>query len=287
MMGHWNTQDVGVQMRVLILGSSGLIGRALKDYYLAVDASVYACDLREQWDARSVFQDDEMQYDLVVNAMNTLNPTEKFSLDLDFFQWAEATRQPRVVYLSGSDVYPSEMKRPGFRLRENYVSFEDVTETHCPHVVGELLAERLRAKGSKMHVFRPFTVYSDEEPPDVVEAVGGGDGVMLSSESDCRDFIHVDDVACTIARSVVIHENPQGAINLCSGVATSNAELEGMASDLLGTQASMWWVREYGMSEVWECGDPLYQHLTYIPRISLEVGIGRLLAPDNRARLGF
>ncbi len=101
------------------------------------------------------------------------------------FRWAVRTAQPRVVYFSSSAAYPlylqterdfvlsnsgvrRDLGSPIRRLAEADLTFEPFVGLPdmvygWSKITGEMLAGYARAEGVKVHVFRPFSGYGDDQ----------------------------------------------------------------------------------------------------------------------------
>ena len=108
---------------------------------------------------------------------------------------------------------------------------------------GEYLASFAKRQGKKIHVFRPFSGYGENQDLNYpfpsfiqrsVQSVSSfeiwGDGTQV------RDFIHIDDVVSATMKAVELEILKP--INLGSGIPTSFIELAETVFDVSGTRPS-------------------------------------------------
>lgn len=120
-MGASELPDLGVQVKALVTGSDGFIGRHMRNALEAAGCKVTGVDVRSGRDARDYFR-SSTRYDVVVHAAAVVggrkvidrDPLEQavnLELDAAMFRWARRTRPGRIVYLSSSAVYPTWRQR--------------------------------------------------------------------------------------------------------------------------------------------------------------------------------
>jgi nucleoside-diphosphate-sugar epimerase len=153
-------------------------------------------------------------------------------------------------------------------------------------LIGEHLAERLRAADVPVTVVRPFSGYGEDQDEtypfrafierarhqvDPFEIWGDGHQV--------RDFVHVDDIVnatLTAAASGV-----SGPLNVCTGVPTSFNELARLVCREVGYSPALLWRGDKPQGVRWRVGSTLLLDEVYPPRITLQEGIRRALARDR------
>lgn len=303
-------------MKVLVSGSRGFVGRHM---VRALDYTndITGIDLVEGNDCRDFFRTDDTRFDLVVHLAaivggrqtiegQPLKVATDLAIDSDMFQWALRTRPGRIVYYSSSAAYPTALQAPcgytegvfsfdrprhgqyiGNCLREVDIDLERIANPDMTYgwakLTGEMLAQHAEAEGLRVHVFRPFSGYGEDQDSsypfgafrdrararqDPFEVWGTGRQV--------RDWIHIDDVvAATLA---AVEQDVPGPVNLCTGQPTSFLELADMFTKEAGYSPEITPLSDKPVGVQYRVGDPARMLEFYSPRVSLEEGIRRALA---------
>lgn len=285
----------------LVTGSAGLIGRHFVKYLLAQGWSVQEVDTKYNQDARVFFQHQNGYFDLVVHCAahvggrldieNRAAYIGAYNVQLDgaMFEWALRTRPAHIVYWSSSAAYPISMQEwgAGEYLREYHIDLARPKQADFTYgwakLVGERLAQEAAAEGLRVHVFRPFSGWADDQ--DTSYPAGAfidrakrrtdpfdvwGDGAQV------RDFVHVNDViAATMA---AIDQDYPGPLNLCTGVPTSFNELAGLVTSAAGYRPRLQHCLDRPQGVRYRVGDPTELHKVWVPQVSLEEGLRLALA---------
>lgn len=286
----------------LVTGSAGFVGRHMVEVLHRRGYAVFGCDLLDGNDCRNLFRGDYPgPFDLVVHCAAVVGgrtlidgeplrlAAEDLSIDAELFRWALRTRPPRIVYFSSSAAYPVELQTMAVnrQLREtdiggNYLGMPDATYGWVK-LTGERLAAEANAEGIRTHVFRPFSGYGDDQAldypfPAVIQRAALHDPAqpfrVWGHAASTRDWVHIDDVvACVLAH---VDADVVGPVNICTGRATSFAELAFMALARFGFDG----VPVIGddtkpMGVMHRVGDPAVMSEVYMPRITVEEGIQR------------
>jgi nucleoside-diphosphate-sugar epimerase len=284
----------------------------MQSHLLAAGWSVVGVDLKDGHDCRDLFRwSRRFSPDLVVHcaavvggrAMIDGEPlrlmTEDLSIDAEMFAWALEARPKRIIYFSSSAAYPVAAQRPGpiERLREDMIDPALIGAPDQTYgwvkLTGERLAEEANRAGIRTHVFRPFSGYGSDQddtypfPAIIRRALAHDPSEPFEVWGDidsCRDWVHIDDiVGCVLT---AIEADDIGPMNICTGIATSFAQLAEMALTACGR-----WDED---SEVignldkpagvfCRVGDPRRMQRIYTPKISLAEGVARAVA-DLRDR---
>jgi nucleoside-diphosphate-sugar epimerase len=252
--------------RALVTGGAGFLGRelvaALQERYDVVDVvdvratadltagTLHAGDVRTVLPALP-------RYDAVFHLAATvggragiengpLGVASNLAVDLAFFEYVARTRPAHASYLSSSAVYPARADADGHLFREECV---DATSAALGRpdgtygwvkLTGEHLAHVVQTRYDVPVVcYRPFTVYGPRQgrdypvPAIVARAVAREDPLTVwGSGEQRRDFVYVDDAVAAI---VATHDRaPAGALNVCTGLATSFRDIARAAADAVG-----------------------------------------------------
>lgn len=290
-------------MRVLVTGSAGFIGRHFVRHLQ--DHDVLRVDVAERLsvDARDFFRGDNGNFDLVIHAAAHVGGRRDiegraaflgaYNLQLDgaMFEWALRTRPGRVAYFSSSAAYPVYMQEDdrfvGPGLRENdidlrFLSLPDATYGWVK-LTGERLAAETEAGGLRVHVFRPFSGYGEDQAEDypfpsfAARARRRDDPFQIWGDgTQVRDWIHIDDLVGGVMAA--IDQDVPGPTNLCTGRGMSFNELADMFTTEAGYQPTIEHVLDAPRGVTHRVGNPDKMLTFYEPKVTLEEGIRRALA---------
>jgi nucleoside-diphosphate-sugar epimerase len=293
----------------LVTGAAGLIGRHFSNYLLAQGWSVQEIDIKYRHrDAREYFcQIDTPSYDLVVHCAahvggrldieNRAAYIGAYNVQLDgaMFEWALRARPAHIIYWSSSAAYPVHLQKgdwisPG-KLIEDSIAVTDPEPADFTYgwakLVGERLAQEAAAEGLRVHTFRPFSGWADDQDTsypagafldrarrraDPFEVWGDGEQV--------RDFIHVSDIIG--ATMAAVEQDYPGPLNLCTGVPTSFNTLAELVTSAAGYRPRLQHCLDRPQGVRYRVGDPTELHKVWSPQVSLEDGIRAALAPSAR-----
>jgi nucleoside-diphosphate-sugar epimerase len=288
--------------RVLITGSAGLVGRALRAALEARDCEVVGLDLGaegpEEGDVRERPRVEAaargcagIVHLAAVSRVvwGELDPEGCWSTNVDGLSnvLAVAAREPQapwVIFASSREVYGQATAFP-------------VTEATplCPMNVygrskerGEALVGAARAAGLRAAVVRLSNVYgsthdhADRVVPAFARAAARGEPLRVEGANHTFDFTHLDDTVRGIVGLIDLLEagrEAPTAIHLLTGQPTTLGELASLAVELAGTQApiTMAAPRTFDVSSFH--GDPrrAKEVLDWAPRVPLREGLARLI----------
>lgn len=302
-----------VMPKALVTGNRGFLGRhfakelAARGYYVTgYDTAVTPsqdCRIMFRSETKNLGNPHRPRYDLVVHCAavvggretienSPLETADSLAIDAEMFRWAAATRPGRVLYISSSAAYPSDIQRlekdrKGIMLKEEYASATGSVIGRPDEVygwsklTGELLADRLRRAGVPVTVVRPFSGYGGDQDVTypfraILERVrAGADPVEVWSDG-YRDWIHVDDVVR--GALAVVRSGTELPVNLCTGRPTSFTGLARVMLAAAGRPGAKVSVRDDRPRGVdYRVGDPSRMLGFYTPRVSLEEGVARAL----------
>lgn len=290
-------------MKVLITGHCGFVGRHMVPALAGRATEIVGVDIVDGNDCRDFFRTDDTRFDLVIHLAaivggrqtiegQPLKVATDLAIDSDMFQWALRTRPGRIVYYSSSAAYPIDLQMAESEYDDSRQLGEYEIELDCianpdmtygwAKLTGEMLARHAEAEGLRVHVFRPFSGYGEDQDvgypfgafrdrarakADPFEVWGTGRQV--------RDWIHIDDVvAATLA---AVEQDVRGPVNLCTGQPTSFLALADMFTKEAGYRPQITPLSDKPVGVQYRVGDPTRMLEFYTPRVSLEEGIKRAL----------
>lgn len=255
-------------------------------------------------DVRDWFRYDEERYDLVVHLAGVIGGRAKIEgdplalavnleLDTAFFRWVARTRQPHVVYMSSSAVYPAHMQDGApLRMSEDLVDVNDrwfgrPDEMYgWAKLSGEYLAQRVRHHDVIVTVMRPFSGYAEDQdldypfPSFVDRARRRADPFEVWGDGEqVRDFIHVDDVVG--ATMAAVRAGYNGPLNVASGRPTSFNDLQRLVCAVADYDPEVRHLLAAPRGVRYRVGSPDRMLQVYTPTVSLERGIERALHPSK------
>jgi nucleoside-diphosphate-sugar epimerase len=287
-------------MRVLVTGSAGFVGRHFVQHYWDRGEDVAEVDIEHGIDCRKFFGWSDMQYDLVIHCAAVVGgrtmidgeplrlAVEDLSIDASLFAWALRTRPKRIVYFSSSAAYPvwAQTENHAFRLHEDLIGGEDLGQPDQTYgwvkLTGERLAAEANAEGIRTHVFRPFSGYGTDQAdgypfPAIIDRAQRIERPfdIWGSPSSARDWIHIDDIVAGVQAHIDADEI--GPVNLCTGRATTFAQLAEMAMAAAGYSTPIRPLGDRPQGVHWRVGDPTRMERIYTPKVTLEEGVARAM----------
>ena len=280
-------------MKVLITGDAGFVGthfrKALSEH------EIVGVDIKNGLDARHFFATDNTYFDLVIHLAaivggratiegSPLSVAVDLAIDSDMFQWALKTRPGRVVYFSSSAAYPIYLQNHNstHKLIESNINLDDVNSPDLTYgwakLTGEMLAKHAEDKGLRVHVFRPFSGYGEDQSldypfPSFIERGAKKENPfkIWGTGNQVRDFIHISDVVNATLEAV--KNDIEGPVNLGTGVPCSFNQLAEMVTKIAGYNPEF--ERIIGAPEgvQYRVCNPSKMLSFYKPKISLEQGI--------------
>lgn len=282
-------------MKVLITGNQGFVGRHFTKRMLEEGNSVTCIDIANGGiDARDFFRKDNTQFDLVIHLAAVVGGRKMIegeplalavdlAIDAEMFTWALRTQPGAIVYYSSSAAYPIlyQHKLTAKALEEGDIDLNFVMTPDYSYgwakLTGEMLAAHARAKGLKVHIFRPFSGYGNDQaldypfPSFIARAKAKSDPFEVwGTGEQVRDFIHIDDV---IEGTLAGVKAGIEVANLCTGVPTSFNELAEIVMEVAGYKAPILNRPAEPSGVHYRLGNPTYMSTFYTPKISLYKGI--------------
>jgi len=280
-------------MKILITGDAGFVGTHFKK--ALSEHEIVGVDIKNGLDARHFFATDNTYFDLVIHLAaivggratiegSPLSVAVDLAIDSDMFQWALKTRPGRIVYFSSSAAYPIYLQdyNSNHKLIESNINLSDVSSPDLTYgwakLTGEMLAKHAEDKGLRVHVFRPFSGYGEDQSldypfPSFIERGAKKENPfkIWGTGNQVRDFIHISDVVNATLEAV--KNDIEGPVNLGTGVPCSFNQLAEMVTRIAGYNPEF--ERIIGAPEgvQYRVCNPSKMLSFYKPKISLEQGI--------------
>jgi len=287
-------------MKVLITGNQGFVGRHFTNRMLEEGHRVTTIDIANGGiDARDFFRKDNTQFDLVIHLAAVVGGRKMIegeplalavdlAIDSEMFTWALRTQPGAIVYYSSSAAYPIlyQHQLTGRELAEDDIDLNFVMTPDYSYgwakLTGEMLAAHARAKGLKVHIFRPFSGYGSDQsldypfPSFIARAKAKSDPFEVwGTGEQVRDFIHIDDV---IEGTLAGIKADIRVANLCTGIPTTFNQLAQMVMEVAGYKGEVVNYPSEPSGVHYRLGNPTYMESFYTPKISLLEGIERAFA---------
>jgi UDP-glucose 4-epimerase len=197
----------------------------------------------------------------------------------------------RVVLISSGAVYGDQNEQP--------LTEETTPSPGSPYAVSKLAAEHyVRTIGALWGIetvsLRVFNAYGPGQPlpaahPPVIphflrQTARGGTLVIHGKGEQTRDFVYLDDVVEGMVASATAPTVDRQVINIGSGVETSLRSLTQNVLEAVGTSTEWMYMEEHDPGPSRMCADIglARSKLGYKPRLSLQEGLERMLATDER-----
>lgn len=216
------------------------------------------------------------------------------ALDSYILNWAMRTQQRRFVYLSSCAAYPAWMQAkevPAHKTRFHEDTLWPAADTTFgmpfdvygwTKLIGERMAEQAREAGVKMHVVRPFSGYGEDQSFDFPMRAFAkrtlrreNPFVIWGNADQVRDWIHIDDIVGAVM--AIVEADDQRTFNLCTGRGVSMIELARMMHQEISYAPVVSVDADAPMGAFYRVGDPSRLHEVYVPQVSLEEGVRRMI----------
>ena len=289
-------------MKILITGDAGFVGgyfhKALNGH------DITGVDIKNGIDARKFFATDETHFDLVVHLAaivggratiegEPLSVAVDLAIDSELFQWALRTRPGRIIYYSSSAAYPIKLQDYGstHHLTESDIDLNNIQSPDYTYgwakLTGEMLASYAEREGLRVHIFRPFSGYGEDQsldypfPSFIKRGVEKANPFKIwGSGNQVRDFIHMEDVVAATLEAV--QQDIQGPVNLGLGRVTSFNDLATLVANECGYSPEFERILGAPEGVQYRVCDPTKMLSFYTPKISLEEGIARAVRAQEK-----
>ncbi len=221
------------------------------------------------------------------------------AIDSIFFMWASQSGSiGRLLYASSSAAYPIDLQGEdgAVALRESYIDIPNA-KIGMPDMTygwskltGEFLAHLLSQRhGIPTACVRPFSGYGEDQDtsypiPAIAARAAARENplVVWGSGQQSRDFVHIEDCVDVMRQAIVTIEDGSG-VNIGSGRPTSFLEVASTYAKLAGYEPEVKGTGEgpVGVHARFADVENAKARLGWTPKISLEEGLGRVLATQE------
>lgn len=296
--------------RVLITGSSGLVGTALKSALLAEGCDVVGLDIRAQGEARGDVRDQARVDEAVAGVDGIIHlaavsrvvwgerdpelcwATNVGGLRNVIEAAARSPHMPWLIFASSREVYGQPEVLP---VTED-ASLRPVNVYGRSKAEGELLVAEAQRVGLRACTIRLSNVFGstsdhvDRVVPAFARAAALGDELRVDGLDHTFDFTHIDDVArgvVALTKLLAAGDAPPPTIHFVSGRPTTLGELASLAADLAQSSSLIRVAapRDFDVARFF--GDPSRAKalLGWQPLVRLEDGLARLIKGFRDVRL--
>ena len=292
-------------MRILITGHKGFIGRHFYECLINVGHDVLGIDAVDGVSCEDFFKNNNEVFHYVfhfasyvepkveVKNLKTTNISYDIGLDSLLFSWALRTGQKNIIYFSSSSVYPVKLQSDSeYRLKESDIdcNFEKLYKPDNIYgwtkLTGEFFLKYLRGKGINTFIFRPFSVYGEDQNKSFIFKVLL-DAVLRKDETiyiwgdgnQIRDFIHIDDVVKSVM--AVLNIEYSITMNLGTGLPTSiNGMLDIMLQEADWKPSKIVHLLDKNIGEKYRCADVTMLNKVYQPKRSIRSVVRKCFKKD-------
>lgn len=288
--------------KILITGSSGLIGTSLIRHFRDQNITVRRFDLKEKDQFKGDVRDPRNVCEAVKDCDGIIhlaavsrviwgqqNPDLCWATNVGGLNnLLEAIKglvsKPWVIFASSREVYGEPDTLP---VNET-CQLRPVNVYGRSKVEGERLIEAAREAGLRASIVRLSNVYgstadhADRVIPAFAKAASSGDTLHLEGASNTFDFTHIDDVSrgiLSLANCLIDGEAPPPPIHFVGGVATTLGELAELAIELADSPSGIAHAAPRNFDVARFLGDRsrARELLNWSPEISLRQGLSQLI----------
>lgn len=303
-----SARDNCANQRILITGSSGLVGSALLPVFESRGDDVECLDVRASGAARGDVRDGErvrravLRCDGVVHlaaisrvVWGQRDPTLCWSTNVDGLRnvldaAASSPQRPWVLFASSREVYGQPDTLP---VDEDF-PVRPVNVYGRSKVAGEELIVAARRDGIRActvrlsNVFGATTDHADRVIPAFARAAVAGEPLRVEGAGHVFDFTHTDDVARgigTLADLLRSGESAPPPIHLATGTPTTLGELAATVQRIAGSSSTICHATPRDFDVTRFVGSPARAEalLGWRPRVGLEEGLTRLIHDLRRS----
>jgi UDP-glucose 4-epimerase len=288
--------------RILITGSSGLVGTALAAALRAEGTLVVPFDLRARGEAKGDIRDRVRLREALSGVEGIIHlaavsrvvwgerdpelcrATNVLGLKGMLELAAEAPLKPWLIFASSREVYGQAERLPVVEE----CALRPVNLYGRSKVEGERLVAEARNAGVRACTIRLSNVYGstgdhpDRVVPAFARAAGLGQELRVDGLDHTFDFTHVDDVVrgiVALGEQLTVGESPPPPIHFVSGIPTTLGQLASLAIRMGQSGATMRAAaaRNFDVARFYGDAARARALLGWVPRVPLDEGLDRLV----------
>lgn len=291
-----------MNLRILITGSSGLVGTALTSVLQAEGAEVVHLDIRAPGEARGDVR-DRARVDEVVAGVDGIvhlaavsrvvwgerDPELCWATNIGGLRnvleaAAQSARMPWLIFASSREVYGQPEALPA----TEDAPLRPVNVYGRSKVEGELLVAEAQRAGVRActirlsNVFGSTSDHADRVVPAFARAAAFGEELRVDGRGHTFDFTHIDDVArgvVALIKLLAAGNPPPPPIHFVSGQPTTLGELANLAARLgrSGCAIRTATPRDFDVARFFGDSSRARTLLGWQPLVRLEDGLARLV----------
>lgn len=291
-----------MNQRVLVTGSSGLVGRALRDGLTSQGFEIHSLDLRAQGANHGDVRDlarvrrallgcDGVVHLAAVSRVIWAQRDPQLCMSTNVPGLhnvlrciAESQRRPWLIFASSREVYGQPDRLPV----DEDCPLKPINIYGQSKVEGEKLIDAARADGLRAAIVRLSNVfgcprdYPDRVVPAFARAAVEGCPLRVDGASNTFDFTHIDDVSRGLVDLVKLLSTKEAApppIHFVTGSPTTLGELATLATTLAGSKSAVHAAPPRSFDVARFHGDPARARalLGWTPQVPLERGLTQLI----------
>ena len=294
--------------KVLVTGSSGMVGSAIKRYIsnvILLNPTINELDLCDRQQVDAYFEKHRPEYVFMIGAKvggiiaNKSDPvgflSENARMQLNLFEACHKYRTKKNLFLGSSCIYPRDCPQP---MKEEYLLTGALEPTNEGYAIAKIMGLKLAKYYYEQYGMltvcpMPCNIYGTNDHFDLershvlsalvrrfVDAIDEGKPsvTLWGSGIAQREFIHVDDVAQALL-FLMENCNSPDIINLGTGTDVSIRDLATLIAKEVNYQGEIFWDTTKPDGMLRKCLD--ISRLTamgFQASISLQEGISRTIA---------
>jgi UDP-glucose 4-epimerase len=288
--------------KILITGSEGLVGKALRAELEARDTHVVGLDLVAPENERGDVRCSERVHTALAGCLGVVHlaaisrvvwgerdPDRCWNTNVAGFRTvvdAVERQNPRpwILFASSREVYGQPDDLPATEI----TPLRPMNVYGRSKVAGEQIAQSALRRGLRTAVVRLSNVYGsigdhlDRVVPAFARAAILGRSLRVDGVSHTFDFTHLDDTIrgiISLIRLLVSEQAPPPPVQLVTGQSTSLGELAELAVQLAGGRSKIRYAepRSYDVSNFYGSAQLALKLLGWKPKVGLREGLGRLI----------
>jgi len=232
-------------MKILITGSSGLIGTAISKH-LAINNEILYFDLKSKQDIRNynLINEEIKKCDGIIHlaavsrpreAQNDHKTAEEINIEGTRNIVNEALKQKKwLIYASSREVYGEVSEFPvseSFAL--NPINVYGKTKLYAEQIINNSKEKGLKAATLRFsNVYGGQSDHFDRVIPLFMSSAANSNPIYIAGKDNTFDFTHISDVTIAIDKTIKNINTNLPELNICTGTGTAIDDLANMVLEL-------------------------------------------------------